>query len=61
MKKCTECDRPLKEDESALCPSCKSNKSHEFKKWSEIITGACLIVGGLVYTIFKDDKDGKST
>lgn len=60
MKKCTECNRPLEEDENDLCPACESTKSHKKKKWTEIIGGVILVAGTIAFAILKGDNSGNN-
>lgn len=58
MKKCSECGRPLNEDENDLCPACESTKSYKQKKWGEIVGGVAVVVLGVVVKVLTGGKGG---
>jgi len=58
MKKCSDCGRPLNENENDFCPACESTKSHKKKRWGEIIGGVITVVGGVVIAVLTGGKGG---
>jgi len=50
MRKCEKCGRSLEGNEKKLCPACQSTKSHQKKRWVEVIVGvifaAKILTGG---------------
>ncbi|MBW1794833.1 MAG: hypothetical protein JRJ38_10450 [Deltaproteobacteria bacterium] len=43
MRKCEKCGRSLEGNEKKLCPACQSTKSHQKKRWVEVIVGVIFV------------------
>ena len=44
MATCSKCERELLDDESGLCPACKSTNDRKKKTWVEIAGGVLMLV-----------------
>lgn len=58
MSECKECGRLLNEGEINLCPACKSDRSHRRRRWTEVIGGAIVVVGGIAIKVLTGGKGG---
>lgn len=56
-KLCKECHRPLKVNETELCPNCKSEKHSKFKKIGEVVIAVIIAIGTVVAYGNKNNKE----